>query len=390
MKEICASGRVYIGVKRMGGLDAKPFIVDAKKRCLSREDTVKFLSIWEDHLRDPSWHPFKVITIGDDYKAQKIIDLMVRPLVGTPCPPIIPRKTCKFFGHLSIDRIKINQREMEEAVSMSHFSQLNTIEYDMAMEWFLMQSKSKKWWEMVHKVRICHHFYKVVHGSVCGNKPCSFECLEMLKLKTTLKLQFYTFTKQTSNSSHHITVHFSFDDFDSCFDDEDEDELFGLDGCTCYMNNCSIRGEPNVLNRPIHVKSEMSGKYVNMKDGHPHGESMQKLPDIEARLPLQIWVTEKTNGLLNEETGTNGVLNLEEFMRNKNKRSYRTIKKLDFTTILDPHVLILDHIIHIQSAASLFPLQHPSSSSFLFPLKQNHLPQPAASLSPLDHRIHHH
>ncbi|CAH1412768.1 unnamed protein product [Lactuca virosa] len=261
MKEICASGRVYIGVKRMGGLDAKPFIVDAKKRCLSREDTVKFLSIWEDHLRDPSWHPFKVITIGDDYKAQKIIDLMVRPLVGTPCPPIIPRKTCKFFGHLSIDRIKINQREMEEAVSMSHFSQLNTIEYDMAMEWFLMQSKSKKWWEMVHK---------------------------------------------------------------------------------------------------------------------------------EARLPLQIWVTEKTNGLLNEETGTNGVLNLEEFMRNKNKRSYRTIKKLDFTTILDPHVLILDHIIHIQSAASLFPLQHPSSSSFLFPLKQNHLPQPAASLSPLDHRIHHH
>lgn len=57
-----------------------------------------------------------------------------------------------------------------------------------------------------------------------------------------------------------------------------------------------------------HVKSEMSGKYVNMKDGHPHGESMQKLPDIEARLPLQIWVTEKTNGLLNEETGTNGIV----------------------------------------------------------------------------------
>ncbi|CAI9289064.1 unnamed protein product [Lactuca saligna] len=76
-----------------------------------------------------------------------------RPLVGTPCPPIIPRKTCKFFGHLSIDRIKINQREMEEAVSTSHFSQPNTIEYDMAMEWFLMQSKSKKWWEMVHELQ---------------------------------------------------------------------------------------------------------------------------------------------------------------------------------------------------------------------------------------------
>ncbi|KAI3522460.1 hypothetical protein L1887_00241 [Cichorium endivia] len=30
-----------------------------------------------------------------------------RPLVATPCPPIIPRKNCKVFGHLSIARIKI-------------------------------------------------------------------------------------------------------------------------------------------------------------------------------------------------------------------------------------------------------------------------------------------
>lgn len=57
-----------------------------------------------------------------------------------------------------------------------------------------------------------------------------------------------------------------------------------------------------------HVKSEMSGKYLNMNDGHPHGGSTQKLSDIEARLPLQIWVTEKTNGLLNEKTGINGIV----------------------------------------------------------------------------------
>lgn len=138
------------------------------------------------------------------------------PLIGTPCPPIIPRKTCKFFGHLSIDRIKINQREMvyipslsllsmyvcmyacdmlvkwwfvglilqEEAVSTSHFSQPNTIEYDMAMEWFLMQSKSKKWWEMIYKVRICHHiytytvyhlFYIFVHWTLCRLIHFSFK-----------------------------------------------------------------------------------------------------------------------------------------------------------------------------------------------------------------------
>ncbi|KAL4571067.1 hypothetical protein LXL04_017817 [Taraxacum kok-saghyz] len=54
--------RALIGVKRMGDLDAKPFIVSAKKRHLTEDDTIKFMSLWEDHLRDPGWHPFKVIT----------------------------------------------------------------------------------------------------------------------------------------------------------------------------------------------------------------------------------------------------------------------------------------------------------------------------------------
>ncbi|KAL4592680.1 hypothetical protein LXL04_005683 [Taraxacum kok-saghyz] len=75
-----------------------------------------------------------------------------RPLVGTPCPPIIQRMNCKFFGHLAIDRIKVTQRE-DEAVSTSHFSQPNTIEYDMAMEWFLLRSKSTKWWEKINALQ---------------------------------------------------------------------------------------------------------------------------------------------------------------------------------------------------------------------------------------------
>ncbi|CAI9297946.1 unnamed protein product [Lactuca saligna] len=68
MKEIHGSGRAHIGIKRMGELDANPFIIAAKKRCLSEkeaEDAVKFVSMWEDHLRDPNWHPFKVIIIGE-------------------------------------------------------------------------------------------------------------------------------------------------------------------------------------------------------------------------------------------------------------------------------------------------------------------------------------
>ncbi|KAI3786987.1 hypothetical protein L1987_41116 [Smallanthus sonchifolius] len=62
------AGRAYIGVKRMGDLDIKPFIAAAKRHCSSKKEgqerAIKLASLWEDHLRDPSWHPFKVVTIG--------------------------------------------------------------------------------------------------------------------------------------------------------------------------------------------------------------------------------------------------------------------------------------------------------------------------------------
>ncbi|KAM0046338.1 putative BAH domain-containing protein [Helianthus debilis subsp. tardiflorus] len=74
-----------------------------------------------------------------------------RPLVGTPCPPISTKKYLTFFGHLAVDKARFQNQREDEAVSTSHFSQPNTIEYDMAMEWCLQQLKSKKWWAKFHK-----------------------------------------------------------------------------------------------------------------------------------------------------------------------------------------------------------------------------------------------
>nr|GMC99520.1 protein ANTI-SILENCING 1 isoform X1 [Ipomoea batatas] len=55
-----------------------------------------------------------------------------------------------FAGHIFIDRVRHQmQREMREAVSTSHCSQPNTIEYEMAMEWRLLQSRSDFWWKML-------------------------------------------------------------------------------------------------------------------------------------------------------------------------------------------------------------------------------------------------
>ncbi|KAG9142071.1 hypothetical protein Leryth_016297, partial [Lithospermum erythrorhizon] len=76
-----------------------------------------------------------------------------RPLVGGRARlPKVSEKLANFDGHLSIDKLKHKvQRDMKEAVSTSHYSQPNTIEYEMAVDWFLLQARSTMWWKKLHK-----------------------------------------------------------------------------------------------------------------------------------------------------------------------------------------------------------------------------------------------
>ncbi|XVE99580.1 hypothetical protein REPUB_Repub03eG0211700 [Reevesia pubescens] len=68
----------HIGVKRMGELDNKPFLEAVKRRYNKRpakERASELCSLWEEHLRDPHWHPFKRILLeGEEEKYQVIID----------------------------------------------------------------------------------------------------------------------------------------------------------------------------------------------------------------------------------------------------------------------------------------------------------------------------
>ncbi|KAL8107096.1 protein ANTI-SILENCING 1-like isoform X2 [Apium graveolens] len=74
-----------------------------------------------------------------------------RPLVATEAPPSNSTEgQCTYFGHLVIDSIKL-QGDARDAVSTSHCSQPNTIEYEMAMEWCLLQTQSDRWWEGLYK-----------------------------------------------------------------------------------------------------------------------------------------------------------------------------------------------------------------------------------------------
>ncbi|GFQ01958.1 protein involved in de novo 2 [Phtheirospermum japonicum] len=62
----------HIGIKRMGELDSKPFLEAMRKRyneSEADERAMELCSLWEEYLRDPEWHPLKVVNINDQFQA---------------------------------------------------------------------------------------------------------------------------------------------------------------------------------------------------------------------------------------------------------------------------------------------------------------------------------
>nr|GMD64438.1 factor of DNA methylation 4-like [Ipomoea batatas] len=84
-------------VKRIGELDEKPFIDAARQKYPEEEAHDKaseLCSLWEEYLRDPGWHPFKVIENG-----RKDVGIFLNMLLfclshATPHTPVY---TCTLF-----------------------------------------------------------------------------------------------------------------------------------------------------------------------------------------------------------------------------------------------------------------------------------------------------
>ncbi|GMI91867.1 hypothetical protein like AT3G15605 [Hibiscus trionum] len=75
-----------------------------------------------------------------------------RPLIARREPLRTPAKAAGFAGHLTIDKVLQRQtEEMKKAKSTSHASQPNTIEFDMGMEWRILQVKSDMSWKALHE-----------------------------------------------------------------------------------------------------------------------------------------------------------------------------------------------------------------------------------------------
>ncbi|CAJ1941947.1 unnamed protein product [Sphenostylis stenocarpa] len=90
IKELSFRGNIRL--KRMGELDTKPFIEAMKKRYNEEEVQEKaseLCSLWEEYLKNPEWHPFKVIMAEGKEKVS----------VKHRSPEIILTSTCFIACH---------------------------------------------------------------------------------------------------------------------------------------------------------------------------------------------------------------------------------------------------------------------------------------------------
>ncbi|XWS39572.1 hypothetical protein CRYUN_Cryun18bG0066700 [Craigia yunnanensis] len=57
-----------------------------------------------------------------------------------------------------------------------------------------------------------------------------------------------------------------------------------------------------------YIKSTLSVRWLILENGHSSQESLKDLTEVEARVPLQVWVTQKRNGLVMEDGQSDGIV----------------------------------------------------------------------------------
>ncbi|CAO2814034.1 unnamed protein product [Amaranthus hypochondriacus] len=60
-----------------------------------------------------------------------------------------------------------------------------------------------------------------------------------------------------------------------------------------------------------YVRSTLSGQWLLMENGHSERNMAQSITEVDTRVPLQIWVTQKASGLLTEEGQTDGIVPIQ-------------------------------------------------------------------------------
>ncbi|XLS99805.1 hypothetical protein HN51_049157 [Arachis hypogaea] len=68
--ELKTCTRGNIGVRRMGELDIRPYNDEE-----AEERALELCSLWEEYLKDPDWHPFKISTSDGKHQCNRSVPL---------------------------------------------------------------------------------------------------------------------------------------------------------------------------------------------------------------------------------------------------------------------------------------------------------------------------
>nr|CAB3476285.1 unnamed protein product [Digitaria exilis] len=82
------NGKRSIGIKRMGELDDKPFQNACRKKYGDDDYHVRaaeLVSYWQEELKKPSWHPFKIVEVNGETKEFLDDDDPKLKLLSTEC-----------------------------------------------------------------------------------------------------------------------------------------------------------------------------------------------------------------------------------------------------------------------------------------------------------------
>uniref|UniRef100_A0A0E0JE04 Factor of DNA methylation 1-5/IDN2 domain-containing protein n=1 Tax=Oryza punctata TaxID=4537 RepID=A0A0E0JE04_ORYPU len=104
-KNMTITANTVIGIKRMGELDERPFHLACKRKHRDEDPGGKaamLISYWQEELKNPSWHPFKIIQVdGED-----------KEVVDKDDPKL--RQLCKDHGDSICDAVKAAMAELNE------------------------------------------------------------------------------------------------------------------------------------------------------------------------------------------------------------------------------------------------------------------------------------
>ena len=86
MKEMSTRG--VIGIKRMGELDSVVFQEACKRKYpedVAEDKAAELCSLWDEYLRDPEWHPFKVVLVNGEHKVSHFYSLLFLSYIVDLC-----------------------------------------------------------------------------------------------------------------------------------------------------------------------------------------------------------------------------------------------------------------------------------------------------------------